>query len=361
MVSGCFMCPGQEVQGGIAGNRLLRRRLSRLLIGLLLATALLWLLLRDQDFSAVVQAIQGIELYVVVLCLAFLAASLAIKSPRWRWMLRPLSASLSFGSCVGPFLMSVAVNSLIPFRAGDAYRIIGFRKQLGATGSQVLGTVISERLLDLLVILSFLLFGLYGLTDNALPQGYVDLVVVIVLTVLSLGLGGVLLFPWLQRLVLRLLPGRFSPPGLAATDKNIDEIPQGRIAQLLHALHVLRRPGMAIPLLGLSMVSWIFSAAIYGIVAAAITGQDVGPVGAGFTLATANLGTLLPGAPANLGTFDYFAAVGLIAYGATRTAAVAFAFTVHIILWLPTTLVGAAFFVRQMVNPLPEHLAGGWR
>ena len=67
-----------------------------------------------------------------------------------------------------------------------------------------------------------------------------------------------------------------------------------------------------------------------------------------------------------MGTFDYFAILGLTAYGATRTAAAAFALLTHFLLWLPPTIVGALCFVslRGRGAPSPTRAtpdaAAGW-
>jgi hypothetical protein len=72
-----------------------------------------------------------------------------------------------------------------------------------------------------------------------------------------------------------------------------------------------------------------------------------------FAAATGTLATLIPSSPGYVGTFDYFAILGLTAFGAHRIAATAFAMVVHLMLWLPVTVVGAAFLVVPgAVRPL---------
>jgi hypothetical protein len=69
------------------------------------------------------------------------------------------------------------------------------------------------------------------------------------------------------------------------------------------------------------------------------------PMAPWFAAATGTLATLIPSSPGYVGTFDYFAILGLTAFGAPRVLATAFAMVVHLILWLPVTLVGAAFLI----------------
>ncbi len=45
---------------------------------------------------------------------------------------------------------------------------------------------------------------------------------------------------------------------------------------------------------------------------------DASPLGPWFALSTGTLATLLPSSPGYVGTFDYFAMLGLVAYGASR-------------------------------------------
>jgi hypothetical protein len=66
----------------------------------------------------------------------------------------------------------------------------------------------------------------------------------------------------------------------------------------------------------------------------------VAPAGPWFAMTTGTLATLIPSSPGYVGTFDYFAMLGLMAYGAARTAATAHALLVHVILWVPVTAAG---------------------
>lgn len=99
-------------------------------------------------------------------------------------------------------------------------------------------------------------------------------------------------------------------------------------------------------LLGLSIVTWALEGGVFVVVALALEsgGTQRGPW---FALATATLGTLLPSSPGYVGTFDYFAVLGLTAYGATREAAVAFALTVHAVLWVPLTASGLLYLLLR--------------
>ena len=115
--------------------------------------------------------------------------------------------------------------------------------------------------------------------------------------------------------------------------------------RLADTFALARSPTRAIQLLSLSVLAWLLEGAMYACVAWAL---HVGgsPVAPWFAAATGTLATLIPSSPGYVGTFDYFAILGLTAFGAHRAAATAFAVVVHAMLWLPVTIVCAAFLVK---------------
>jgi uncharacterized membrane protein YbhN (UPF0104 family) len=74
----------------------------------------------------------------------------------------------------------------------------------------------------------------------------------------------------------------------------------------------------------------------------AVLSRTNGLFGGWFAMSTATLGTMLPSTPGYVGTFDYFAMVGLEAFGAGKESAAAFSLVVHLLLWIGLTSVGGA-------------------
>jgi hypothetical protein len=61
----------------------------------------------------------------------------------------------------------------------------------------------------------------------------------------------------------------------------------------------------------------------------------------------ANLATTLPAAPGNVGTFDTPGIAVLVAYGINKAIATSYTLVLHVALWLPITLLGAYYFVKE--------------
>ena len=313
------------------------RRWLRPVLGLGIAAAFMYFTLRRLEWDAIRDAWRGVAPELLALGLVALAAGYTVRVVRWWWMLRVLDPSLPLANCFRPFLASIAVNNTVPLRAGDFVRAFGFRGALRIAPARVIGTLVVERVLDMFVLLALFFAGLVGVARGAVPPAFV-----VAGTLLFAGcLVGILtlvLAPrFVELLVARVLLGPLAGRSWAARL-------HGAAEQFFGTLTLVLTRARALQLLGLSLLGWGLEGALYAAVAAALHsgGALLGPW---FALATGTLATLLPSSPGYVGTFDYFAIVGLTAYGATRTAAAAFALLVHFLLWLPPTLVGALCFV----------------
>ena len=322
-----------------------RVRWARPALGAVIGLGFLALLARRVDWSTVGGLLAGAEPLPLLLAVLALSLGLGIRIVRWWWMLRVFDPTLSPGRCVRPFLGSLALNNTVPLRAGDVVRAVGFRHTLRASPARVVGTLLIERLLDLLVLLLIFFAALLGAAE-VFPRPF-------------LAAGGVAALAAAALLaVLVAAPGTL---GRAAERvlafRRIPEAWRERLGphvrQLAESLTVLRAPGRAVGLLGLSLLAWLAEGCVFA--AAAWSLGVSAPIAAPWlSLGAATLATLLPSTPGYVGTFDYFAALGFTAYGVERSAAAATALLAHVVVWLPVTLVGlAALAIRRTPAPAP--------
>ena len=307
-------------------------RWLKLSIGLVVTAVFLWLLARELDPDELGRAFAGLSISAVLLALAFGTAGHAVRIVRWWILLRALEPDLPLGACVRPFLAGVAVNNVMPFRAGDVVRVVGFRRQLRSPAMRVLGTLVIERALDLCVVSGIFFLGLFGLPDGAFPRSVVVAAAWLAGAGMATILASMLLLPLLDRYGdrlqgCRLLAGRRWPEAVSRHGGHLAE-----------ALGLVRSAPRMLLLGALSMVVWICEGAVFVTVAAALE-AGVARLGPWLSLAAGTLATAIPSAPGHIGTYDYFAAQGLAAYGASPEVAVALALTVHA-LWAPVTVVG---------------------
>jgi uncharacterized protein (TIRG00374 family) len=321
------------------------RRWLRLLLGLAVASFFLWLLLRQLDLAEIGVTFSRISVPPLLLALCFLGAGYTMRVVRWWWMLRVLEPHVPLGACGWPFLVSIAVNNLLPFRAGDVLRVIGFRQQLRSPYMRLLATLVIERLLDLITLVAFFSIGLLGVVHGKIPETFIWLTTSIVVGGAIIVIA-ILLFS--QRMA-RLVYWIAERPCLA--ERGWSKHIQRHGSHFLDALGLLRTPTLTLQLIGMSIFVWGLEGAVFAILAEALDAKT-SLAGSWFALATGTLATLLPSSPGYVGTFDYFAMLGLMAYGADHTTAAAFAVAVHVVLWLPITVLGLTYFLRADVRIL---------
>ena len=314
-------------------------RWLKLVLGLALTAVFLWLLASGVDFSALGTALAGLSLPFLLLALSFLAVDYATRVVRWWLMLRSLEPGLPFRSCAWPFLTSIAVNNVVPFRAGDALRIFGFSRELRSPAARVLGTVIIERVLDLLVLLGFFFLGLEYLPSGGFSAGFIQAATWLVGIIIALLLALLVVTPRLEGLLNSLL-------GRKAPTRKLWNLALKVGSQLLQAMALLRSGSRFLLLMALSIVIWSCEGAVFATVAAAIH-SNASPLGPWFALGTGTLATLIPSSPGYIGTFDFFAALGLGAYGASPPTAAAFALAAHAVLWAPLTASGLVYLILR--------------
>ena len=315
----------------------------RTVAGLALAAVFLWLAFGRVDWSSIGTVLTEATPAPLVLGLLALGAGFFVRIVRWWTMLRALEPALSLRSCVRPFLLSLAVNNTMPLRAGDVVRAVGFRDALQSPVVRVVGTLLIERVLDLFVIVALFFVGLLAVPPGVVPRAFVA----------TAGLLGGVAFA----AVLMLSPSVLRAAADRVVSSRVFERRAwtSRLRESAHRLAdtfaLVRSPRRTAQLLSLSVLAWLLEGTMDACVAWAlhVGGSSVAPW---FAAATGTLATLIPSSPGYIGTFDYFAILGITAFGAHRAAATAFAVVVHAMLWLPVTIVGAAFLVAPGTSRL---------
>jgi uncharacterized protein (TIRG00374 family) len=314
--------------------------------GLIITVVCLGLALRHVHVEGVIGAARQAQWPWLALALAALSIDYAVRIYRWWWLLQLCDSDVTLRSCAWPLIASFAVNNVVPFRAGDALRVIGFREQLRSTGTWVLATLLIERMLDLTVLLGFFLLGIAQLGKGPDSALYLRTAIFVCCIAGGAWLALFLMGDRLKEFLLRLRD--FKVASLANFVRRAEQ----PIEQLFLALHVIRAPERILKLIAMSVVVWIGEGEIFVAVCKAVRfdGQSFGPW---FALATGSLSTLVPSSPGFVGTFDYFTISGLNAYGTSAAIATAAAFIIHAVLWLPLTVAGMAYL---LVASLKGHL-----
>ena len=297
--------------------------------------------------------------------LVFYFIAVYLRTHRWRFLLRPI-----IGESRRPIFPVVVVgymaNNLIPARIGEVVRsyYLSLREDISTAGA--FGTVAVERASDVLALLFFVALawialpvsGVFGEVADNVPGGGA-----------VLAAAGLLPFLAVAGVVVAVsVMSKAKALGLAASiltpvPSNVRSRALSLIGNLLQGLTVVSSPKALFYVFLISLPIWLMEAAMYGTIAIGFDLDSVFDGNLEFVAAilvfaaAANLAGVLPSSPGSWGPFDFFGAAVLLALGVSSGLALAYALTVHVVLWIAPTLVGAAFLLQDGISFV--RLAGG--
>ena len=118
---------------------------------LALGVALLWFSFRNIDLSQLWTDIKEAKYSWMLLSLACLAISLYFRALRWNIQIEALGYKTRASSTYGAVLIAYLVNCIFP-RLGEVVRCSVLKRKENIPFDKTLGSVISERIIDLLVL-----------------------------------------------------------------------------------------------------------------------------------------------------------------------------------------------------------------
>jgi hypothetical protein len=232
-------------------------------------------------------------------------------------------------------------NNIYPFRAGEVLRAYVLRRREAVSMSASLATVIVERVFDGLVMLMFVFAAL---PFAPLPGGGESIRTIIIAASVAF-FGALIVFfaiaaaPQRILTLTRWVSDRFLPEQVAEPLLDFAE-------RFMIGLESLRHFRNVLMIFFTSVVVWLLETVKYWFVMHAFT-FEVSFFALMLMNGVVNLATTLPSAPGYIGTFDGPGIAVLILYGVRDTIATAYTLVLHAALWLPVTLLGAFYMVRE--------------
>ncbi len=196
------------------GQGLLRPR-TLISFAIALAIFIFFIQRLDLDMAAVVDNIRSANLILLATAIIVYVGTIVLRAVRWRWMLAVAGAGTLPGTTIPPvdylsavLLVSWFFNCILPAKLGDAYRIYRIKIDDGIRYSIGFGTVLTERVIDLIVLVFMLAVSAIIAFHGNMPSDATKALYV------GVGLSAVavigLVFLWIFRdFIERRLPFRF--------------------------------------------------------------------------------------------------------------------------------------------------------
>jgi uncharacterized protein (TIRG00374 family) len=311
-----------------------------LVVTVLVTVVFSYVALRDINLSLAWRALRTSDLWWIAASLIPFGLGNVARSLRWRSLFargrRPPAGAVTNAMMVG-----YLYNNIMPARVGEAARVVALTQRSSAPPVEIVGTVLVERLYDVLAILVIFFaaepwlphVGWFGAA--ALAALVLAALIITVATVLAV-YGDrplrVLLRP-LRRLSL------FSGERLEHT-----------IAELTHGLSGLRHLGLALEAFVWTIIAWLLTAVCAYFVSLAFHLHL--PFSCGLLVAVAvGLSMILPSPPAAVGVFEGAALIALRAYGIPSSSALPYVVVLHLVNFVPFVVVGTLTVHYNLRHP----------
>jgi glycosyltransferase 2 family protein len=312
-----------------------------LIVAVAVSGACLYYATRGTDWAAVGGALRTAH---IGWCLAVVLVSLGchvLRSERWRVLLRPAGDVPRMPAIMATFV-GFGANAVLPLRLGEVVRPALLSRRVGIPMSTALSSIVLERILDTLLVIScFLVVGLFYEVDERLQQG-----AMVLAPLLAVGLG-VLVVMQRQRAaservirrIVALLPRRIGNLVSAVADgvlRGLDGLADGRTV----AIVVLY-----------SVVLWIMIAMTYLLSFLAIDVPVPLVSGALVTMVIVAAAVFLPQAPGFLGTWQFGCVLALHKIlGVPHDIAVSYSFLTWVLQMTVNIGAGAVGLAAQDVS-----------
>src|SRR5499427_2983140 len=300
----------------------------RYAVGWLLAAAGLVWVLHDVHLSRLARQLAGIDWRLVALAMVCDLLSYLVQAVRWQLLLEPVG-KINLLQAMQAIYAGLFTNEVLPMRPGEFVRSYIASRWMGAGFVTILPSIILERLFDGVWIATGIgLAAIFApLPEDLIEAGETFGAVVALFVVLFIYLvlrrprrGG--------RPADRGMP-RWKPlRAIAGLFRRLSEgLREASRTKEFYLAFALSLPFLALQAItlwlimlgyGLRLSFWV-GVAVYVIV---------------------SLGTALPNTPANVGSYQFFAVLGLTLFGVDKTSATGFSLVAFTLLSLPLLIIG---------------------
>ena len=315
---------------------------ARAVVGAVISIVALWIVLSGVDLTRVGDLVRRADPRWVAFAAVLSTLDLAFRGLRWQRLLRPI-ARIRYLPMFGYLLIGYLANNVLPARLGELVRSHYIGDREGISRAAALGTVVVERVIDLVAVVGIATAALLILSVRG-----------VVATAVFVGAGVATAF--LVVLALAIVAHRL--PGADRVRAIADRWPklQDLARSLQGGLQVASRPRTVIEALVTSVAAWTCSILAFAALGLAIGIQLTlglaALIGSSVALASA-----VPAGPSNLGTFELAAVKVSSAIGIPADTAFALALLSHATILVVTSVGGAIAFIRIGWRQTTERVA----
>lgn len=303
------------------------------IIGVLISAVFMYLAVRKVNFSELMNSFAKVEYWYLLPGLAVIFLSHWLRALRWRYLMEPI-ATIKLGRLFSALLIGYMGNAFLPAHLGELIRAYIIGKKENISASTVLGTVLVERIIDVLTLLLIM-----GITVIIFPfpawvrnSGYIFLAVIVLMS-------AVLVLMKIYRTRSLSIASKLTRP--------LPEKLQTKLLDILNALLdgivPLKKKNHYIIVFILTILIWLCYAGLFQIIFYSfdfVATYSLPWTAALVLLVITTISVLVPSSPGYVGTYHYLCQLSLGLFAVPPDTALSFAFIMHGINFFPIIIVG---------------------
>lgn len=304
-----------------SGRALRARRLAGPAVSVVSLLAVVWWALHQQAPQWPTGA--GSILLLVLAVIVYAGVS-AVRGVRWYLILRRAGVEASMGDAQALTVVGYMGNTVLPARGGELLRVFLLAQRTGCSRVTILGTIIAERLVDLLALLILLLLLAIATATGGWGASHAGVTAAIAASTLLVLALALLVGRWLSRLGrFRALANRVGSLTLAS--RNLFDTQGALLILLASAVWI-----------GEGLIFWLVGRALH---------LPLNILQASFLVVLSSLVAIIPAAPGYAGTYDAAIQFGLRALHMHGGRAISFGLLVRLVIFVPITVAGLILLV----------------
>ena len=303
------------------------------------------LVLIINDFDEIFSNISKLNIRVIFTASVVYFVSVYFRYLRWKLIYKELIGNYKF-NMLKETIVGYMANNIFPFRLGELYRVKRISDKESEGFLKILSTVFTERFTDVLALLFFIILSIPFIrkfnTKIQFENNEINifdigisflsyLVIFIILIIISFILYRLKL-PYINKAIL---------------------IITNFITSLTIFFNHKRELNKYSYLTILSIIIWLIEAIVYYVIAIEFL-----PYHNKYELiyiilivcSITNLSGAIPSLPGNIGGFEFFGTITFIILGIASAAGASIIITVHLILFVPISIIGIIILILEKLN-----------
>ena len=313
-------------------------RYLKLLIAGLTSIVGIYIAFRGENLESLWSQILQIDKVAFYSANLLLLLSCVIRAYRWGLLIEPIE-KIGLKHLFSSTMIGYFGNGVLVFRLGELLKAYSISKNSSLSVPQAFGTVILERILDLLTVLFIFLlfFPWFPFEYEWLRVGVIAFSVLLMAMILFIFL--VFKFQWNNKLnSLKIFQTSYGKNIIHILNKIFDGI--FLIKNIKHYFGVIVSSGLL-----WGIYYFITFILLYA------CGIDLGIVGAGVLLLIGSFAIGIPALPGSAGTYDAGVKFGLITvFSIVSDKALTYALVSHFVSYFPVVIVGALYFMMGSIK-----------